>query len=89
MSSKYAVLTLIGAIQAATPGPIKATATFPKYPTLVPPTSGNSGLDAANNVKVAWLTANATYQGLYRAYRNELVCFFTQTLPALPSSAAN
>jgi hypothetical protein len=90
MANKYAVLTLIGATQAVvTPGPLKDTTKFPKFATEVVPSTGNSGADAANNVLIAWMTANTKYQGLYRAYRNDLVAFFTQTLPALPSAATS
>lgn len=48
--NKYIALSLLGAANAAN-SPLPATATFPKYPTVVAPVAGDLDTD---NIKVAY-----------------------------------
>jgi len=73
---KCSVMALLGATQAATPGPTP-TATFPKFDTVVPPAAS---FKETNFVKSTYSMSGTVLSGLYRAYRNDLIIFPTQSL---------
>lgn len=76
MANKYSVLALIGVTQAATPGPMPALATFPKFATTAPPT-GATNIDGAFNVLSGFSKSGTSLAGPYNAFRNDLVVFPT------------
>jgi hypothetical protein len=77
--NKYSVMALLGAANAAT-GPLPSSTTFPKFDTVTAPTVS---VLTTNNVLIAYNHSGTTVSGPYRAYRNDLVVFLTQTLAAL------
>ncbi len=83
--NKASVMILLGVAQAATPGPTPAAATFPKFATPVDPTGTTV---SGNAVKSTYLVSGTTASGLYRAYRNDLIIFPTQSLTIGGTSVA-
>jgi hypothetical protein len=74
------LLALIGAASAVTPGPTPDN-DFPKYPGGGVPATGGD-LSNAKYVKDTYNMSGTTPAGLYRAYRNKMLIFPTQTLTA-------
>ncbi len=80
MLNKYSTLALLGAVSAGPAGPLPAVATYPKFATAVPPSTGASTADASGNVLDAYCKVGSNYVGLVRPFRNDIYVFPTQTI---------
>ena len=88
MLSKYSVLALIGAANAATAAPLRGTtATWPKFAAAAAPASGDLGLTTAlNSVLPKWTNATVP-KGNYKGYRADILTFPMQKITI--AAAAN
>lgn len=88
MLSKYSILALIGATNAAS-GTLPHSSTTSKWPafaTAVAPT-GTTNISVADDVLVAWI-GGANMGGIIRGFRNNLTVFPNQKLVAASSATA-
>jgi len=80
-TTKYSVISLIGIANGAT-GPLpvtSGTSTFPKYPSVTAPVT-TTDYNANGAMLAAYTKNGANVVGPYRAYRNDLIVFPTQTV---------
>jgi hypothetical protein len=81
--NKILALALIGVGKAPTPGPLPSSSTFPKFATTPGPSNAEK---STNNVLKAYSQSGTTVSGPYRAYRNDLYVFLTQTLSSVTAT---